>query len=230
MLQHEEQYLSNCRQKITRQATKTCAGCCTTGCTARDAAQNREEELVSTLSDLKLTRGIACPRVWQGCIKGEHIVATVHGGDITIGGERSAVDSLIQMISRTYEIKKQVIGEDADVEKSGRILNRVIEWSRDGTPCAVERNDEGGARRDESKGDNRCEQGQTQTKHEWDGMGDGDDRDPQQMAEDDANDSQALTGGDITRYRTFVARISYLSRSQVRATAGVLCDGKTISA
>ena len=31
----------------------------------RDAAQNWEEELASTPSDLKLTGGIACPCVWQ---------------------------------------------------------------------------------------------------------------------------------------------------------------------
>ena len=98
----------------------------------RDAAQNWEEELASTLSDLKLTRGIACPCVWQCCIKGEQKVATVHGDEKTIRGERSAVEFLVNMTSRTYEIKKQVIGEDADLEKSGRILNRVIEWSRDG--------------------------------------------------------------------------------------------------
>ena len=36
------------------------------------------------------------------------------------------------MISIKYEIKKQVIGEDPDLEKSGRKLNRVIEWNRDG--------------------------------------------------------------------------------------------------
>ena len=46
----------------------------------RDAEQKWEEEVSSTLSDLKLTRGIACPCVWQGFIKGEHVVATVHGG------------------------------------------------------------------------------------------------------------------------------------------------------
>ena len=85
----------------------------------RDAAQNWEEELTSTLSDLKLTRGIACPCVSRGCIKGEDIVATVHGDDITVGGERSAVELLIKMISKRYEIKKQVIGEDPDLEKSG---------------------------------------------------------------------------------------------------------------
>ena len=62
----------------------------------RDAAQNWEEELTSTLSDLKLTRGIARPCVWRGCIKGEDIVATVHGDDITVGGERPAVELLIK--------------------------------------------------------------------------------------------------------------------------------------
>ena len=42
------------------------------------------------------------------------------------------VELFIKKISRKYEIKKQVIGEDADLGKSGRILNRVIEWGRDG--------------------------------------------------------------------------------------------------
>ena len=82
------------------------------------------------------------------------------------------------------------------------------------TPCTVERKDEGGARRDECKGEIRCGQGQTQIKHERDDVNDGDDRDRPQMADDDANDSQALTGGDITRYRAFVARISYLSQDR----------------
>ena len=42
------------------------------------------------------------------------------------------MELLIKMISRKYEIKKQVIGEDAHLEKTGRILNRVIKWGRDG--------------------------------------------------------------------------------------------------
>ena len=98
----------------------------------RDAAQNWEEVLATTLSSLTLTRGSACSCVWRGHTKGEHIVATVHGDDITIGGERSAVEFFVSMISKKYEIKKQVIGEDPDLEKSGRILIRVIEWNRDG--------------------------------------------------------------------------------------------------
>ena len=101
-------------------------------------------------------------------------MATVHGDDITIGGQRTAVEFLIKMVSEKYEIRKQVLGRDPDLEKSGRILNRVIEWDRDGItieadqrhvrkvmkgleleranlsaiPYAVER-------RDESKGENQ---------------------------------------------------------------------------
>ena len=64
------------------------------------------------------------------------------------------------------------------------------------------------------QGEKRCEQGQTQTKHEWDGRGDGDGRNRPQMAGDDANDSQALTGVDITKYRALVACMSYLSQDR----------------
>ena len=150
------------------------------------------------------------------------------------------MEFLIKKISRIYEIMKQVIGEGADLDKSGRILIRVIEGVRGGvtveadqrhvrhvlkgleleranhsaTPCAVERNNEGNARSDESEAENRRRQEQTQTRYEWDDMSDGDDKDRPQMAGDDDNDSQALAGGDITKYRALVARISYLSQDQ----------------
>ena len=78
-----------------------------------------------------------------------------------------------------------MIAEDSDLEKSGRILNRVIEWNRDGivieadqrhvreilkgleperanhsaTPCVVDR-------KDEDKGESRHEQGRNQIGHE----------------------------------------------------------------
>ena len=121
----------------------------------------------------------------QGCIKGEHIVSTVHGDDITIGGERSAVELLFKLISRKYEIKKQVTSEDADLEKTGRILNRVIKWGCEGitieadqrhvreiwtdleleqanhaaTPCTVHKKNENNAGSDGSKEENQCDQG-----------------------------------------------------------------------
>ena len=59
----------------------------------------------------------------------------------------------------------------------------------------------------------------------WDGMGDGDGRNRPQMASDDVNDSQALTGGDITMHRVRVARISYLSqdRSDLKCGSMQVC-------
>ena len=157
----------------------------------------------------------------------------MRGDDITIGGARSAVEFLIRMISKKYEIKKQVIGEDPGLEKSGRILNRVIERNRDGitiepdqrhvreilkgleleranrsvTPCAVEGRDEG-------KCESRRGQKQTQTGHKWDDGNNRDDRDRPQMADDDDPNSQALTNGDVTQYRALVARISKLSQDR----------------
>ena len=114
----------------------------------------------------------------------------MHGDDITIGGERSAVEFLIRMISNKYEIKKQVTGKDLDLEKSGRIVTRAIEWNRGGitieadqrrvreilkglelqranrssTPCAVELRDL------KARESSRRGQGQTQTEHERDDM------------------------------------------------------------
>ena len=117
-------------------------------------------------------------------------------------------------------------------------LNRVIKWGRDGiiievdhrhvreslkdleverakhSPRTAERKKEGNARSAESKGKNQCEQGQTQTKHEWDNMGDGDGRNRPPTASDGTVDTQALTGGDITKYRALVARISYPSQGR----------------
>ena len=124
-----------------------------------------------------------------------------------------------------------MIGEDPDLEKSGRMLNCVTEWNRDGitleadqrhvretlkgleleranrsaTPCAVDRRDEG-------KGESR--RGQTQTGHKWEDANNSDDRDRPQMADDDDPDSQAVTNGGVTRYRALVARISYLSQDR----------------
>ena len=71
----------------------------------RDAAQNREEELTSTLSELKFDEREHVPvcverlsrasTLWQLC---------------TVCGARLVVEFLIKMTSRKYEIKKQVIG------------------------------------------------------------------------------------------------------------------------
>ena len=69
------------------------------------------------------------------------------------------------------------------------------------TPCDV-------ARRDESKGENRCRRGQT--KHRWDEVNDDDDKDRRRYQ----RQSVTQAGGDSTRYRALVARIGYLSQDR----------------
>ena len=90
--------------------------------------------------------------------------------------------------------RKLTRGEDADLEKHPESCHQ------------------GRSRRHHDRG------GQRQTKHGWDDAGDGDDKNRVQMINDerdDANDSQALTGGDITKYRARVARISHLSHDRL---------------
>ena len=80
------------------------------------------------------------------------------------------------------------------------------------TPCAVENNSKGNARKSEVE--NPRGRRRTQSKHEWDDVDEGGSGHQPQMTDDETSDSQALTGGDITRYRALVARISYLSQDR----------------
>ena len=66
--------------------------------------------------------------------------------------------------------------------------------------------------------------GQRQTKHDWDGAGDGDKNRVQMTNDerDDANDSQALTGGNITKFRALAGRIRYLSQAMANPSASDL--------
>ena len=78
-----------------------------------------------------------------------------------------------------------------------------------------------------SKGKNQGEQGQHQTTHDWDDAGDGDDTNKVQMT--NANDSQTLAGGDITKHRALVGRISLLSqdRPDLKCAAMQVCCAMT---
>ena len=48
------------------------------------------------------------------------------------------MESFNRMLSKKYEIKKQMVLEDPNLEKSGRKLNRVVDWNRDGITIEAE--------------------------------------------------------------------------------------------
>ena len=96
----------------------------------------------------------------------------------------------------------------------------------------MDKKNENHARSDGSKED-QCEQGQRQTKDDWDDAGDGDDKNRVQMTKDerdDANDRKARIGGDITKSRSTEHCLSQ-DRPDLKfaGNASMLCDGKPVS-
>ena len=60
------------------------------------------------------------------------ISALVHGDDDTVKASREDAEWLIRKFKERYEIKTQMIGEAADLDKQLQILNRTVRWSSRG--------------------------------------------------------------------------------------------------
>ena len=60
------------------------------------------------------------------------ISASVHGDDVIVKASREDAEWLIRKFKERYEIKTQMIGEAADLDKHLQILNRSVRWSSRG--------------------------------------------------------------------------------------------------
>ena len=93
----------------------------------RDAAQNWECELGEAFwRRFGLRRGQASMCLYSEEARG--ISASVHGDDVTVKASREDAEWLIQKFKKRYEIKTQMIGEAADLDKQLQILNRTVRW------------------------------------------------------------------------------------------------------
>ena len=132
-LQHEEEYSSNCHQRTTRQVTSAHVRAVAVQLVRHPRRRTKlgGRAYIDTQRpqvDERDRMPIRVARLHQGrTCRGNRARRRHHNRWRTIGGGISH-----QKSSREYEIKKQVIGKDADLEKSGRTLDRVIEWGRDG--------------------------------------------------------------------------------------------------
>ena len=88
-------------------------------------------ELAASLAGVGLTGGAGCPCV-KIRINEDEIMATVHGGDMTIGAQRKAVYRLVRRTGLPCEIKHHMTVARADLATSGRVLKRVITWTCEG--------------------------------------------------------------------------------------------------
>ena len=55
-----------------------------------------------------------------------------NGDDVTVNASREDAEWLIRKFKERYEIKTQMIGEAADLDKQLQILNRTVRWSSRG--------------------------------------------------------------------------------------------------
>ena len=53
----------------------------------------------------------------------------MHGDDITVKGSRTQVEKFMEEFAKVYETKTWIMGGDADLPKSVKILNRMRSWT-----------------------------------------------------------------------------------------------------
>ena len=92
----------------------------------RAAAHDCQSEVTRTMTDLGFKQGQASP-----CVFGHRrrdIKALVHGDDFMSSGERTELEWLCKSLKNKFETKMIVVGEDDDLSKEERVLNRIVRW------------------------------------------------------------------------------------------------------
>ena len=82
------------------------------------------------MEEIGLRRGQAS--TCQNSEDARGISASVHGDDVTVKASREDAEWLIEQFTKRYEIKTQMIGEAADLDKQLQILTRTVRWSSRG--------------------------------------------------------------------------------------------------
>ena len=96
----------------------------------RDAAMNWEAEINGTMKELGYLKGKASTCVYRHCTMNS--TAAIHGDDILTEGSEKDMREIFKKLSAKYECKMSMIGEGKHVGKKLKILNRTIEWTKEG--------------------------------------------------------------------------------------------------
>ena len=99
-------------------------------CETCDTVQNWECKHGGFLEEIDMRRGFARTCLYSEETRGTS--ASVHGDDVTVKASRENAEWLIQKFEEKYEIKTQMIGETADLNKQLQILKRTVRWSSRG--------------------------------------------------------------------------------------------------
>ena len=93
----------------------------------RPAAQNWQNEVIDTVTSIGFEVGKASPCVFYH--KERDIMTYIHGDDFLSSGEEAALKWLQESLEKKYSISTKVIGEARHLDKSLRVLNRILKWT-----------------------------------------------------------------------------------------------------
>ena len=97
----------------------------------QDAASNWEHKYSTHLIECGFVRGKSSPCVFWNPNTGVRCV--VHGDDFTFAGTDEELDKCSKMMKEEYDVKiRGKLGPDKGDDKPITILNRCVEWGRDG--------------------------------------------------------------------------------------------------
>ena len=82
------------------------------------------------MEEIGLRRGQASTCLYSEEARG--ISVSVHGDDVTVKASREDAEWVIRKFKEKYEIKTQMIGEAANLDKQLQILNKMVRWSSRG--------------------------------------------------------------------------------------------------
>ena len=92
----------------------------------RAAALNWQRELTRILKKNGFSPGKASPCTFSHDTR--NISLFVHGDDFLSSGSRQDLEWLRNVLSKEWSIKSTIIGNDDDLPKELRVLNRIVRW------------------------------------------------------------------------------------------------------
>ena len=92
----------------------------------RKASQYWQSNYTNTMAEAGFETGKASPCTFKHY--DHNIMCFVHGDDCVASGELGDITWMRKMLEAKYNIKVNIIGEAPELEKEGRILNRIIRW------------------------------------------------------------------------------------------------------
>ena len=97
----------------------------------RDAAQNWEHEYIEFMDNAGFVKSRATPCMFFH--RGRNVRVVIHGDDFTVLGNEVELDWFRECIQGRFEVKFRArLGPEPKDDRSVRLLNRVIHWTKEG--------------------------------------------------------------------------------------------------